>query len=76
MNPIKSNLQFIVTHPHSDNIITVISGCASVIREIEFSIDEFIQKHKDLNIAKTEKGFMLSPKAYMAIQHVIYDKIK
>ena len=76
MNPVKSNLQFIITPPHSDNVICSISGCTSVIREIELDIVEFSKTHNNLKIEKTAKGFMLSSKAYMAIQHVIYEKIK
>lgn len=76
MNPIKSNLQFIITHPDFDNIITSMSGRTDVIRDIENSINDFSAKHKNLKILKTEKGFMLGPKAYMAIQHVIFEKIK
>lgn len=76
MNPIKSNLQLIITHPNSDDVVTVISGCASVIRDIELSIVDFMNKRDSLKITKTNKGFKLSPKAYMAVQHIIYDKIK
>lgn len=76
MNSFKSNLQLIITRPDSDNIITSISGLSSVIRDIKDSINNFSAKHNDLKISNTNKGFILSPKAYMAVQHIIYEKIK
>ncbi len=72
----KSNLQFIITRPDSENVITSISGLSDVIRDMKYAINDFSIKHTDLKISETEKGFMLSPKAYMAIQHVIYENIK
>ncbi len=73
---LKSNLQLIVTsHDSGSDVITSISGLSTVIRDIRDAIDDFSIKHNDLKIQKVDKGFKLSPKAYMAIQHVIYKKI-
>lgn len=75
MRSSKSNLQFII-NANFEVFTTSLSGVPWVIRDIEDSINEFSAKHPELKIEKTERGFSLSPKAYMAVQHVIYDKIK
>lgn len=76
MSSSKSNLQFIIINPKFEVVTTSLSGLSWVIRDIEDSISEFSVKHQELKINKTERGFSLSPKAYMAVQHIIYDKIR
>ena len=71
---LKSNLQLIITS-HDSDVITSISGLSTVIQDIRDAIDDFSSKHNELKIQKSAKGFKLSPKAYMAIQLVIYKKI-
>lgn len=61
---------------HSGDVITSISGLSSVIRDLMEAINIFSLKHRDLKIEKIDKGFKLSPKAYIAIQHVVYEHIR
>ncbi len=76
MRSSKSNLQFIIVNSDFQAFTNSLSGFSEVIRDIQDSIEEFSAKHQDLKILRTERGFSLSPKAYMAIQHIIYEKIK
>lgn len=76
MGKSKSNMQFIIVNYDFETLISSISGLPEVIRDIKNSIEDFSSKHPHLKILRTEKGFALSPKAYMAIQHIIYEKIR
>lgn len=72
----KSNLRFIVKNNHCENFLFTITASVSIIHDIEDAIYAFSEKHKELIIEKDNIGFSLNPKAYMAIQHIIYEKIQ
>lgn len=76
MGASKSNLQFVIANYDFETLISSLSGHSEVIRDIQNGIEDFSSKHPHLKILRTEKGFALSPKAYIAIQHIIYEKIK
>ena len=77
MSTTKANLRFLVESSNCENTIAVITNSPGVIQDIENAIDAFSRRHKDLKIFKYDnRSFRLSPKAYIAIQNVIYEYIK
>lgn len=76
MSSSKSNLRFVVKSNNHNDILTTISGSPGTIQDIEDSINAFAKKHKELPIYRSNIGFEVTAKAYMALQNVIYEQIK
>ena len=72
----ESQLRFIVKKDGYENITFIISGYPSSINNIQQAIREFAFRKKDLSInpvSNTE--FELNTKSYLAIQHIIAEKM-
>ena len=72
----ESTLRFIVKNEGYQNFNLIISGYPSSISNIQEAIREFAFRKKELSISQISSNeFELNRKSYMAIQHIIVEKM-
>ena len=72
----ETQLRFVVKNDNHEDVYFMISGYPSVIENMRTAIVDFSLRRKDLKVNQTSiTNFELNPKSYMAIQHIILEKM-